>query len=98
LLATLSVLLIPHYRKIIFHGTKQSKVQHGLWILGNNILGGIAGIALLKATELGSVTIVQALNGLQFAFLIILYLLLEKLPVIAAKSLKKFNNFLDREQ
>lgn len=83
LLATLSVLLIPHYRKIIFHGTRKSKAQHALWVLGNNILGGVAGIALLKATELGSVTIVQALNGLQFAFLIILSIFFGKITPLS---------------
>jgi len=46
-------------------------------------LGGIAGIALLKATELGSVTIVQALNGLQFAFLILLSIFFGKITPLS---------------
>lgn len=83
LFVSLSLLIIPYYKKIIFQGTKQSNAKHGLWIVGNNILGGIAGIALLKATELGSVTIVQALNGLQFAFLIIISVIFGKITPVS---------------
>jgi len=78
LLATLTILLVPHYRKNIFHGVKQTKVGHTAWIIGNSILGGVAGIALLKATELGSVTVVQVLGGLQFTFLVIFSILFGK--------------------
>lgn len=92
LIASLSLLLLPHYRKMIFHGTRQTKVRHGVWIIGNNILGGIAGIALLKATELGSVTIVQALNGLQFAFLVIISVLFGK---ITPETFGENNSFKD---
>ncbi len=92
LFASVSLLIVPYYKKIIFQGTKQSKVKHGLWILGNNILGGIAGISLLKATELGSVTIVQALNGLQFAFLIIISVIFGKITPV---SFGENNNISD---
>lgn len=92
LISSLSLLLIPYYKKIIFQGTKQSKVRYGIWIIANNILGGIAGIALLKATELGSVTIVQALNGLQFAFLIIISVIFGKITPV---SFGENNNLSD---
>lgn len=96
LFAALTILLIPYYKKIIFQGTKNSKVKHGLWILGNNILGGLAGIALLKATELGSVTIVQALNGLQFAFLIILSILFGRMTPTTFGENNKFSDMVQK--
>jgi drug/metabolite transporter (DMT)-like permease len=75
LVATLSILLIPRFRKNVFQGMKGTKIKSSFWILGNSILGGIAGIALLKATELGSVTVVQVMSGLQFTFLVIFSIL-----------------------
>jgi uncharacterized membrane protein len=96
LLVTLTVLLIPYYKKIIFQATKKSPVRHGLWIIGNNILGGLAGIALLKATELGSVTIVQALNGLQFTFLIILSILFGKITPASFGENNKFGDVVQK--
>lgn len=41
-------------------------------IIGNKILAGIAGFMLLKAIDLSDVALVQALGGLQFAFLLLL--------------------------
>jgi drug/metabolite transporter (DMT)-like permease len=75
LAATLTILLIPLYRRGIFSGFKKGKAKNILWVIGNSILGGIAGIALLKATELGSVTVVQVMSGLQFTFLVIFSIL-----------------------
>ncbi|HRY31188.1 MAG TPA: hypothetical protein P5328_02260 [Candidatus Paceibacterota bacterium] len=64
-----SLLLIPNSsQKIQFYGRKTSKGGN-LWVIGNAILGGVAAFISLKATELGNVTIVQAMGGLQFLFL-----------------------------
>jgi len=82
LISVLIILLLPKYNKEILHGAKKTKIHGGFWIIGNNILGGIAGIALLKAVELGSVTIVQALNGLQFVFLILISVLFGKITPV----------------
>ncbi|MCW9054701.1 MAG: hypothetical protein OQJ98_01845 [Candidatus Pacebacteria bacterium] len=49
-------------------------------ILGNKLLAGIASIMILKSIELGEVSIVQALGGLQFVFLLMF-------AVISGKSL-----------
>lgn len=44
--------------------------KSAIWIiLANKTLAGIAGLLILKGIELGDVTIVQALGGLQFVFL-----------------------------
>lgn len=54
----------------------QRKEKHikvtGVVMLGNKILAGIAGILLIKAIEVGEVSLVQALGGLQFVFLFLI--------------------------
>jgi len=50
-------------------------------IIGNKILAGIAGFLLLKAIDLSTVALVQALGGLQFVFLFAMSLTIgHKLP------------------
>ena len=72
----LSMLLVPRYCMKIFAQTKATKASGGILILGNKLLAGIATVLVLKATELGSVAVVQALGGLQFVFLLFFGLLL----------------------
>lgn len=75
----LTILFWPNMKKEIFSNTKDSAKKGGLiLVLINNFIGGIAGLALLKAIEFGSVTIVQALGGLQFVFLLIISILIGK--------------------
>ena len=54
----------------------QRKEKHikitGIVMLGSKILAGIAGILLIKAIEVGEVSLVQALGGLQFVFLFLI--------------------------
>jgi len=68
----LAILLVPKYRHRIFHQTKNSKAKDSLWVVGNKILGGLSGLLILKSIELGDVSIVQALGGLQFIFLLMI--------------------------
>ncbi len=49
--------------------TKRTTKSGSAWVIGKTILAGIAGLLVLKAIELGDVSLVQALGGLQFAFL-----------------------------
>jgi uncharacterized membrane protein len=55
----------------IFHTQRKEKhIKTTTFVLvGNKILAGIAGILLIKAIEIGEVSLVQALGGLQFVFL-----------------------------
>lgn len=57
-----------------FHS--QRKEKHikvtGIIVLLNKILAGIAGVLLIKAIEIGEVSLVSALGGLQFVFLFFL--------------------------
>ncbi len=51
--------------------TAEMPKKNLVWlILLNKFLAGVAALMLLKAIELGDVTLVQALGGLQFAFLL----------------------------
>jgi drug/metabolite transporter (DMT)-like permease len=68
----ISLLLVPRYLGKIKHNTKKTKASGGLWVLGNAVIGGIAAFLTLKAIDLGNVTIIQALGGLQFIILILI--------------------------
>lgn len=68
----ISLLLVPRYVEKISVNTKKTKTSGGLWVIGNAIIGGIAAYLTLKAIDLGNVTIVQSLGGLQFIILIII--------------------------
>ncbi len=66
----LFLLAIPANRRAIFHGYRTS--SHGMkWlVVSNKTLGGVAAFLTLLAIHLGSVTIVNAMAGLQFVFLL----------------------------
>lgn len=70
-IAALSTLVLSVNRNKFAHKTKETSKRGGAWwVLGNKALAGLAAIMILKATELGDVTLVQALGGLQFVFLL----------------------------
>lgn len=72
--AALIIILIPQYRKRIFRkleGRKVSKGRISIIVLALKGVSGIASILTLKAIDLGSVAMVQALAGTQFLTLII---------------------------
>ncbi len=64
------LLILPSLRSECMQ--KTGKAAKKLWflIIGNKMLAGIASIILLKAIELGDVSIIQALGGLQFVYLL----------------------------
>ncbi|MEX0917320.1 MAG: hypothetical protein WDZ90_02260 [Candidatus Paceibacterota bacterium] len=72
-LSALALLIVPSVRQAIFsrRGCVGSAERAGAFVLGNKIVGGVASFFLLKAIELGSVAVVQALGGLQFVFLLV---------------------------
>ena len=65
----LSLLLVPANREAILHSVKKSRTSTKWIIVGNKMLSGVASIMTALAISLGSVSIVQAMVGLQFAFL-----------------------------
>lgn len=69
-LAGLLLLLGPALRKEILHGGKRMNARVGGVIIGNKTLGAAAGLLLLYAIAHGNPTLVHALQGVQFVFLL----------------------------
>ncbi len=79
----LLLLAAPAHRKAIFSGYSGSSSGTKWLVISNKALGGVAGILTLLAISLGSVSIVQALTGLQFVFLLcIAYFLSGRFPAV----------------
>ncbi|OGG51384.1 hypothetical protein A2704_03380 [Candidatus Kaiserbacteria bacterium RIFCSPHIGHO2_01_FULL_54_36b] len=68
----LFLLALPANRAAIFSGYRGSSSGTKWLVVSNKTLGGIAAILTLLAISLGSVSIVQALAGLQFVFLLLI--------------------------
>ncbi|NEN92995.1 MAG: hypothetical protein F6K48_30550, partial [Okeania sp. SIO3H1] len=71
-LFALSLLLVPTYLKKITTQTKSTNKKTGGLMLGAKLLAGVAAFLLLKATDLGEVSVVQALDGLKFVFILLI--------------------------
>lgn len=71
-LFALSLLMVPAYLKKIKKATTQTTVRGGSIVLVTKFLAGIAAFSLLKATDWGDVSVVQALDGLKFIFILFL--------------------------
>lgn len=67
----LSLLIVPALRTTILHGGERSSNGAKLLVLSNKIIAGVASVLTSFAISLGSVSIVNALAGLQFVFLYI---------------------------
>jgi len=77
-LFALSLLLVPAYITKIKQQSQKTTARGGILVLATKVLAGVAGFMLLKATDWGDVAIVQALDGLKFAFIILISLVLGK--------------------
>ena len=69
-IAALSLLSFRSVRSRVFGQSKGGGKKSGMWIIGNKTLAGIAGILILAAINLGDIALINALNGMQFVFLI----------------------------
>jgi len=79
----LLLLLWPPNREAVFHSVRRSRASTKLLIIGNKTLAGVASVLTLLAISLGSVSIVNAMTGLQFAFLLLFaYLGAHWLPAV----------------
>lgn len=74
-LFTLSLLLIPAYFEKIKNQTVHTSRRAGVLVLFTKVIAGVAAFMLLKATDLGDVSVVQALGGLQYVFILLIGLL-----------------------
>ncbi len=68
----LSLLMVPAYLDKIKAQTSTTSRASGLLIIGTKVVAGVAAFMLLKATDWGDVTVVQALDGLKYVFIIVL--------------------------
>jgi uncharacterized membrane protein len=68
----LSLLLVPSYYEKIVAQTKKTTAKTGLIVLHAKVLAGVAAFMLLKATDWGEVSVVQALDGLKFVFILLI--------------------------
>lgn len=86
-LFALSLLLIPVCFKKIRGQTKKTSSRAGMLVLVNKVLAGIAAFLVLKATDLGDMAVVQALDGLKFVFiLVITEIFCRALPTTMARA------------
>lgn len=72
ILFALSLLLVPAYNELILKQSRNTTRKTGFLIFSNKILAGVASFMILKATDLGDVSVVQALDGLKFVFILII--------------------------
>jgi uncharacterized membrane protein len=74
-LFALSLLLVPTYLKKIREQSGQTTKRTGLIVLAAKVLAGVAAFLILKATDLGDVAVVQALDGVKFVFILLISIL-----------------------
>ncbi len=77
-LGALALLLVPVWRKEIFasfhihHKNKKQVVSTGVIFVGNKVVGGLSSLLLTYAITLGSVTLINSLVSIQYAFVLVL--------------------------
>ena len=72
ILFALSLLMIPVYLDKIKDQTETTTRKTGFIVISAKILAGVAAFLLLKATDMGDVAVVQALDGLRFLFVLVI--------------------------
>lgn len=90
-LVSLCLLFFPQVRSTFHSQRKEKHIKAtGLLLLGNKVVAGIAGILIIKAIEIGEVSLVQALGGLQFVFLFLIAVVLGPLtPLDFGENVKR---------
>jgi len=89
-LAALLFLLVPVYRKEIFGAHKTAGTAGGVLFVINKVLAAVSFIALNYSVKLGSATLVNAMQGIQFVFLLGLVILLShKFPKIIKEEFNR---------
>lgn len=89
-LGALSFLVFPKIREKIFNASRTVKREMGILYLSNQGLGGLSFLLQNYAISLASVSLVSALQGTQYAFLIILIAILSvKAPVLIRGELRR---------
>ncbi|HMO82877.1 MAG TPA: hypothetical protein PKA42_01795 [Candidatus Paceibacterota bacterium] len=71
----LSLLMVPAYFDKITEQSKTTTKKTGFIVIATKIMAGVAAFLILKATDLGDVAVVQAMDGLKFVFILLIALL-----------------------
>lgn len=71
----LSLLMVPVYWDKIREQTKGTTKKTGAIVIFTKVIAGVAAFLLLKATDLGEVSVVQALDGVRFVFILLITVL-----------------------
>jgi uncharacterized membrane protein len=71
-LFALSLLMVPVYWDKIKAQSKSTTKKTGVIVISTKVIAGVAAFLLLKATDLGEVSVVQALDGIRFVFILII--------------------------
>ena len=71
ILFALSLLLVPMYLDKIKSPKGATKLRTVGLVVSTKVLAGAAAFLILKATDMGDVTVVQALDGLRFVFVLL---------------------------
>jgi len=66
----LSLLMVPTYYDKVFSQSQKTTKKTGVIVVATKVLAGIAAFLILKATDMGDVAVVQALDGLKFVFIL----------------------------
>lgn len=89
-LFALSLLMVPTYYKKIREQTGAATKKTGALVLLAKVLAGVAAFLMLKATDMGDVAVVQALDGVKFVFILLITVLFGALlPDSAAEPITK---------
>lgn len=95
ILFTLSLLLIPNYYQLIKRQSNNTSKKAGALVFGNKVIAGVASFMLLKATDIGDVAVVQALDGLKFVFILLIGIFLSRfLPESTGERDKSFKTIV----
>jgi uncharacterized membrane protein len=71
-LFALSLLLVPTYYKKIREQSGATSKRTGALVVTTKIIAGISAFLILKATDMGDVAVVQALDGVKFLFILVI--------------------------
>lgn len=89
-LATFLFLVPKNNRRLIFGESKELKISAGGLVLANKTISGVAFALLNYAISLGSVTLTNAMQGIQYLFLLVIVAFLsKKYPTILTEAIGK---------
>ncbi len=96
-LAAVTLLLWPANLKAIVQNLKYSTKETKFLVIGNKALAGLAFLLILGAIKLGEVSVVNALGGIQFVFLLLLaFIFTYKMPEHFHEAVHRERNLIKK--